>query len=245
MKILQILALLFFLTSFVKAQACGPAYLTIFVTDSNGETVRNVKFQFFDENFKNEDDYYHRGLPWSEEKHAYHSVVGFGGNGRTGLRISAEGFENFDKVISLPIGWITYAVKLKRIGTDEISEAAKLNRIDGQVSDLAKTGISKAGIIAVNENNEIIKTASGSNGHYEIFLRDGNYRFEVFADGFKKAVGQNIIVSGRDTLDFNLEINEDDSARFFDKCFDVFPIYELQNNGFSEISDFKFEIAGR
>lgn len=231
MKVLQVLVLIISLCVFVNAQACfRHSELSIHLTDSSGQSIRKAKFQFFDTKFKNKktEDYYSPSLPWSEESQLYLFDMGFD-HGDVGIKVSAEGFEDFKKVISLKQSYQGYSVKLKRTRTSEVPEITKLNPISGVISDLEKKAIANAKILVFEDNNlvfednkEKVTTVSNLYGYYQIYLKKGTYRVEVMAKGFK-TTSKRINVLESKYVDFNLRI--DNRVSLWSK--DVDPSKEL------------------
>ena len=208
-----------FLTSFAKAQECGYTFLTIFLTDSKKELIKNAKIDTFDENFKEKFflypkdktsyDQLERSISWSEEKQAYYGSEGMcGGHKDIGFRISAEGSETFDKVIDLSLGWTSHSIKLKRNGTSEIAESVKLMRISGEISDLINSGIPKVRITAFSREIKVSETFTDLDGNYELFLPVGQYNLEINADGFIKSIIKSfsILNDKNFNLDLKLEV---------------------------------------
>jgi hypothetical protein len=189
MRILQILVLLVLANSFVNAQACGWTKLTIYLTDSTGNIVKNGLFETFDKDFKNR-RYFHGSekewISWSENKQAYFGTEGMcGGHRDVGVRITAKGFEKFDFVTDLPLGWTSYEIKLKRESFDEIAGKIKLQRVIGKTVDSTGNPIPNVNVTFYNKNNKIRETKSDLKGIYTVDLTKGEYDIEFRADGFK------------------------------------------------------------
>lgn len=198
MKFLQILALMLLLTTLGIAQECGYTFLTIYLTNSKGQSIKNAEVKTFGKDFKNEDSLHYptnqvsydrlrKNIAWSEEKGAYFGSEGMcGGHRDVGLRISAKGFETFDKIIDLPLGWTSYSIKLKQKGTNELAEALNLSHFFGKVLDENEALITGADFELVDGNGKKNAARSDSNGQFEIDLRIENYTVKVSKPGFRK-----------------------------------------------------------
>lgn len=200
-KVLQILVFLIFLTSFAKAQACGWTKLTIYLTDAKGLLIKDAEIKTFDKNFgeenyldypKDENDYDYlekninslrlrRNISWTEEKQAYFGSEGMcGGHSNVGIRISAEGFEKFDFVTHLPLGYTSFSIKLKRNGTNEISEKTKLAHFKGEfVNEYDDPNVPVAELEIVEKGGKKYIVKSNEYGSFSTDLPIGNYTIRV------------------------------------------------------------------
>lgn len=216
MKILQVLVLIFGLSVFANAQACGYTFLTICLKDSEGKPIENAQIKTFDKDFHKEDsldypknkpnyDHLRKNISWSDEKQAYFGSEGMcGGHKDVGLRISAVGFETFDKIIDLPLGWTNYSIKLKRKGTNDITEAVKPTKVFGKILDLADAGIPKAKVSLFVKEDKVSDTFTDSGGNYVLFLPIGQYHLEISADGFSKSIVENFGVLDNKNIKMDL-----------------------------------------
>lgn len=221
MRVLHILILLLFVTSFAKAQACGYTFLTIHLTDSNSQIVKNAEIKTFDKDFKKQDFLHYSGktfsydsrkkdISWSEDNQVYFVTEGMcGGHRDVGLRIKAENYETFEKVIDLPLGWTAYSIKLKRNDSDEIAEIIELTRIKGKILNLAGVGISKSQITAVSKEKTIFKTHTYSNGFYDLYLPVGEFNLKISAEGFKD-ITRDLIIADSKTVEIDLTLENRD-----------------------------------
>ncbi len=222
MRILQVLVLILFLASFAKAQACGYTFLTIYLTDSNGQIIKNADIKTFDKDFKEQDQLHYPGkrvsygdrknISWSEDNQVYFGREGMcGGHYKVGLRIEAENFENFDKVIDLPLGYTAYSIKLKRKDSDENAEISELKRISGKITNPSGGGIPQVVITALSNEKTTFKTLTNSYGFYELYLPVGEFSLKISSEGFINAVIEKFIVTDSKIvkLDLTLEISSE------------------------------------
>ena len=217
MKVLQILVLIFFLCSFAEGQACGYTYLTIYLTDWNETPIKNAKIETFDKNFKEKyylypeksSDRLERKISWLEEKQAYFGSEGMcGGHRNIGFRFSAEGFEIFDKVIDLPLGWTSYLIKLKRNNSSDVAKDLKLTRIFAEVFDERDALIPFADLEILENSGKKYISKSDEDGRFETDLFMGNYIIQVSKTGFRKLKIINFNIEDTKTiyLDLNLKV---------------------------------------
>lgn len=212
---------MFLFATFVNAQACGYTFLTIYLTDFQGNTIKNAKIRTFEESFKTEDflhyprnnqenyDSLTNSIAWEEKKQAYFGSEGMcGGHRSVGLRISTEGFKEFEKVIDLPLGWTTYSVKLARINSKDIAEAIQLTHFSGKIIDINNGVITSANLEILAESGKKYFTKSDSDGWFEIDLPLGKYTARVSQNGFKtlKLINFNIEKTQRIYLDLKLKV---------------------------------------
>lgn len=127
------LLLLSILTTGLEAngQACGYSFTTLYVEDHAGNTIHKPSVSVrrqdpnddYNPHFKEVSKTY-----WDETRKAQVFAHGLCGSHRDVLLIvSAEGFEAFQQVIDLPLGWQAFALKLKRMGTTETPEIKSLS----------------------------------------------------------------------------------------------------------------------
>lgn len=191
MKFWLILLFLLSLSTLTQAQSCGYTFLTIYLIDSKGQTIKGAEVKTFKKDFTKEDLLHYpqmelgdrpprKEIGWWEAKGAYFGGEGMcGGHRDVGLRISAKGFETFDKIIDLPLGWTSYRIKLKQTGTIEVAGAVSLFRYHGKVMDENKAVIPFAGIEFRNENGRKHLTRSDNDGRFEANLPIENYTVTV------------------------------------------------------------------
>ena len=217
MKVLQILVLIFFLYSFAEGQACGYTHLTIYLTDWNETPIKNAKIETFDKDFKEkyylypEESYSRlkRKVSWLEEKQAYFGSEGMcGGHRNIGFRFSAEGFEIFDKVIDLPLGWTSYLIKLKRNNSSDVAKDLKLTRLFTKIIDERDASIPFADLEILENSGKKYIFRSDKDGRFETDLPMGNYIIQVSKMGFRKLKIINFNIEDTKTiyLDLNLKV---------------------------------------
>jgi len=198
MKILQVLILLLAFSSFAKSQACGYTFMILYLTDSNGQTIKNARIDVFDRDFKNKFFLYRKNnepskLLWSEEKQAYFGREGMcGGHYDIGFRISAEGFEEFDLITDLPLGWTAYSINLKPLKSNESVKVSSLTSVQGILTDRSNQRIGNVQVSAFEKERKIFETISDANGFYQLFLPQGTYDIKFAVEGFKVANLENV-----------------------------------------------------
>ncbi len=217
MRFLQISLLIFFLCSFAKAQACGYTFLTVYLTDLNETPIKNAKIETFDRDFKQKyylypeksPDRLERKISWSEKKQAYFGSEGMcGGHRDIGFRFSSEGFEAFDKVINLPLGWTSYSIKLKRNNSSDVAEDLKLTPVFIKIIDGQEAAIPFADLEILEKNGKKYISKSDENGRFESDLQIGSYIIQVSKAGFRKVKIINFNIEDTQTvyLDLNLKV---------------------------------------
>ena len=195
MKILPILIFLFLLTSFAKAQACGPIFLRMYLKDSKGQIIKNAKIETFDNEFKNKTFPLDKSISWGEEEQSYFGAQSLGGEAfDIGFRISADGFETFETVIDLPFGWHAYSITLKAKKSDEITNISKLTVIKGSVSKIIGQWGNKVKITVFDKEKRVVFSQENLGEYFSLFLPKGKYDLEFSADGFKTTFVKNFEV---------------------------------------------------
>jgi hypothetical protein len=225
MKVLQILVLILGLVLFSNAQECGYTFLRIYLKDAEGKSIKNAEVKTFAKDFnredfldypKNEVDYdtLRKNISWYDQEQAYIGSEGMcGGHRDVGLRISAAGFEIFDKIIDLPLGWTSYSIKLKRKGTSNVAGDVKLTRVFGKILDLEKSGILKARISVFAKETKVFEALTDLDGDYKLFLPVGQYRLEVNAESFQKYNIENFSVLDNKNLNLDLTLGIGDVTK--------------------------------
>jgi hypothetical protein len=221
MRVLILLAVLIFLTVSAQAQECGYTFLRLYVQTPMGKPVSDAEIKTYEKDFKTElylypksddqTDHLKRSLRWNKESQSYNGSEGMcGGHRQVGFRISAPGFENFDLVTDLPLGWTAYLVTLKPVDTADAAKSIKLVRIAGKISDGRERSIPKVHVSAVQQQTIVFGTLSAESGAYEVYLPPGKYDLRFAHAGFKQSVYEAFDVSdGRHRrLDLVLEASD-------------------------------------
>jgi hypothetical protein len=249
MRILQILVLLFLVNSFVNAQVCGYTFLTIYLTDSKGNPIKNAEIKTFDKELKNEDklhyprenqdqiDGFRKAIAWSETKQAYFGSEGMcSGHQDVGFRITAKGFEKFDFVTNLNLGWTSYEIKLKRDLSKEIAKAVKLAHFRGEIFDQTKAVIPFADIEIIDENGKIFSIKTNDNGRFQVDLPQKKFTIKIKKQGFRRLKIINFNLEDTKTIWLDLTLK----VRGCDDCDDdMFGGNDGENNRKEEVLDYQ------
>lgn len=218
MRVLQIFTLLLFATVMADAQACGYSFLTIYLTDSKGQVVKNAEIKTFSSDFKTEDDLHYPGkegsydrmvkdIGWSPEKQAYFGAEGMcGGHKGVGLRIASKGFEIYEKVIDLPLGRTSFSIKLARVGRNELSEMSKLVNFRGRIFDENRALVSDAEFEFKDMVERKYATKSDNEGRFEINLPVDMYTVQISKSGFRTLTITNFDTEGSKGIYLDLEL---------------------------------------
>lgn len=182
MRVLWILSLILGLAIWGNAQACGPASLSIYLTNNEGEVIKNATVQFLYEESKNKDQI---ELSWLEKIQGFSGTVGRWSGVKIRLKISATGYNNFEKKFEIPRGWTSYSIKLSRNGQKESPEIVSLTPFIAKVLDDNEAVIPSAMIEITEENGRKHVTSSDSDGWFFIDLPLGKYIVKVSQQGFK------------------------------------------------------------
>jgi len=223
MRTAFLLLLLLGVSGSAFAQACGYSFLTVYLVDSKGRTITNARISTFDRDFKKHDRLHYprhddspdplsNKIAWSEKKQAYFGSEGLcGGHREVGLRVEADGFEHFDKVIDLPLGWTSYAISLRRSGTSDMSSAMKLSQLIGNLTDVNHTAIPLVEVVVIGEGGPTLKTLSNERGRFEFDLPSGIYSLTISSGGFKRLKVINLSIVESDTEFLNLILQARDA----------------------------------
>lgn len=221
MKSLFLFLMLMILAVPVLPQACGYTFLRLYLQTPQEKSVSAAEIKTYDKNFKNELNLYpekddsvdpfEKRLQWNEESQSYNGSEGMcGGHRDVGFRISAPGFENFDFVTDLPLGWTAYLVTLRPVGATDPPKATKLVRITGDIIDSRKQGIASVQVGTTEPQPAFFETFSRASGFYEIYLPPGKYDLKFVHQGFKTSIFKAYDISdGRHRrLDLALEASD-------------------------------------
>lgn len=213
------LALVFGVTGSALAQACGYTFLTVYLTDSNERQISNASVKTFVSDFGKEDrlhyprdedwpDRLSKKIAWSDTKQAYFGGEGLcGGHRNVGVRIDAPGLERFEMIVDLPLGWTSYAIKLRQPDSPTSVTATKLSHVIGYLEANNATRIPGAEITVSGKNAHDIRTNSNDRGHFEFDVPIGDYVVTISKNGFERlrVVNLNILEPEGEFLDLILE----------------------------------------
>lgn len=172
MKILQILILILLLCGFnsiIKAQAdCGFDF-RLYVFDSKGNKLNNVRVEM------NLADFY-----YSNRTKSYNAwtLLGVGSKYNGLLEVSSKGFEKFEKEIEITCGNYSYDLRLKAKGTNETAIFEELATLKGIVKDLNGGVIPNTKVTLKNEQGKRIETFTNENGYFDFVVKSGKYSLE-------------------------------------------------------------------
>jgi Carboxypeptidase regulatory-like domain len=216
MKVLQVLVLILGLTVFSNAQECGYTFLKIYLKDNEGKSIKTAEIKTLGKDLNKEDflhypkneisyDKLRKNISWSEAEQAYFGSEGMcGGHREVGLRISATGFETFDKIIDLPLGWTTFSIKLNRKGTNETAKAERWTHFSGKVFDENQAVIPFVDLVIINKSGMRFEVKSDDNGYFDFDLPIGTYVVRVSKPGFKNLNVINFQIENSETIFLDL-----------------------------------------
>jgi len=214
MKFLQILVLVVLILGIgfvVEAQICGPSKTKIYVRDTNGNIIKDAKFEFPE--LDKDSDYFKR--EWLKFEDSAYFIYFFSGKpyGNNLLKISAPGFVSSQQSIRITEAqYQVFNLILKRVGANDTGSFEELVPFWGQVKDTNNAGISNARVILTGKEGKKIEALTEKNGGYSIEALAGNYDFEIIGTkGFASAKYQNYEVSkNQDNLSAVLEVGSND-----------------------------------
>jgi len=124
MKYLLLLSLCLWLSSLSFAQACGYSQATFFIFDSDRTKLKNVEFLFLSKDTDDAILYSKEEIRWSDDLSAYKLRHGMcGAHHGVRLIIKPRGFEEFERIIDLPLNRPdrpqVYEIELKRKGSSK------------------------------------------------------------------------------------------------------------------------------
>jgi hypothetical protein len=141
-RLLFLAAVIFGASSSARAQGCGYAAITLYVRDAQGRAVKDAVLKFV-ASADGKDNYYRvtTRTYWDAKREAYVSVHGMcGGHPSVGLRVTAGGFADAERKVSLDLGSQGYVLKLKRRGAEDEVSLEKLScETEGQCAAVAET----------------------------------------------------------------------------------------------------------
>ena len=187
MKVLSItiFCVLFFGLNFaVEGKESGICMLTIFLKDNRNKVIHNAEIKAFDE----EDGFewkwsidYHKNLLWSKEKKAYYDGTMSCGRFQTvKIKISAEGFELYEEVVTITYSSNSFAIKLKRKGTNETTSIEQLSNLLGRIEDSNKKAIPNTVVFLTNKAGKKLRDVTDEYGIYRFEdIKSGEYKIKI------------------------------------------------------------------
>lgn len=167
-----------------ESQICGPSRTKIYVRDSQGIAITDVKFDFVGlkqnmsalygnwQSFK-DGAYY---LEFLENK-PYGDHV---------LRLSANGFLSIEHTVKIREAQRqAFTVTLQRLGSAEKGQFERLTYVYGTVFDVDKAVVPVTQISVASKANDVYRGKTGLDGRYEFELPMGEYEFQFLQTGFK------------------------------------------------------------
>jgi hypothetical protein len=226
MRLIFATFLLFGFSATAISQACGYTFLTIYLKDSSGTAITKAEIQTFSSDFgerdmlhypveDESDDRLRKKIRWSEKKQAFFGSEGMcSGHRDVGLRVTAKGFETFNTVIDLPLGWISYSITLRRLGSVEVAKATELANVRGLLKDKNEALIRDASIVVTDGSRKVVQTSS-DDGSFEFDLPVGHYSVIFYKQGFRRLILTNFEVAKRewDFLDLKLKVRGCDDCK--------------------------------
>jgi len=179
-------------SGFVKAQACGYVFITVYLTDRMGNPIKNADFKFYDSKYESAGLHRDGLMKWNSEKSAYFGSEGMcGGHYKVKMEISAEGFDKFVRDVDLPLGRKSFSIQLKRNGINEEPYFESLANFRGKVSFEKIYSLSETQIVLTDNNKKQFKTFT-KDGRFEIDVPKGQYRIEfIQSEDFLPTVFEN------------------------------------------------------
>lgn len=205
MKVLRasiLILLLFGFNSGVKAQFCVWGIRTD-VRDNTGKIIENavVELTALDKE---------RTMPQHFRDGNFHGWSEWGSKIRSAeflLKVSAEGYKNFEQKINFPFCYIQgYEVKLKSKDSNSKVNFEMLSEIFGQVTDENGKPIGNVEIKAETADGRVYKTKSTNAGFYGLYLPKGNIKIQFLSDKFTEPIFNNLEVEAENHTGFVTKI---------------------------------------
>lgn len=174
--ILFILVLCF--TSYVKTQVCGPSKTKIFIRDTKGNDIEDVKIEF---------PYLDSALPefkgnwlkYSENAYVI-SFPTYKPYGEQKIKFSAKGFEpSFQTIHITEAQFQVFELILKPEKSNEKSIFREFAVFRGTVVDTNGGFIPQTKIKLIDENGSVKEVTNGEDQYFEIVIPSGKYQIEL------------------------------------------------------------------
>lgn len=173
-----ILALIVLVLGFnfsIKGQEEDCVYgFKIYARDETGKTVANAKVELAG---ATERDKLPSNVNSYVDKSGVYNVHGFGGTTVKGdflLKISAEGFEAYERQFNFPVCEIqSFELRLRAVGSTAKAEFERLFTVHGKVFDEDMKPFGNARVEAKSSDGRIYQTSSNAYGYYTFDLPKG------------------------------------------------------------------------
>jgi hypothetical protein len=215
MKIHSFAILIIVLLSFaagVEAQKCGPSSHKFYVLDDQGNSIKDVKFEFAEPE-EGVTDKMEKFLLVNET--SYTIFFGFDRptpDGNKLVKISADGFEPFERIFYFRIAqYEAYNLILKRIGGTETARLEDLIHFTVGIEDKDKEPISGLKVVLKSADGKTFEYKTSEYGIARFDVLEGKYEIEIFSrDGFISLKREIIKISKKND---DLDIVLDDSLK--------------------------------
>jgi hypothetical protein len=173
--ILALIVLVFSFNFSIKGQEEDCVYgFKIYARDETGKTVANAKIELAG---ATERDKLPSNVNSYVDKSGVYNVHGFGGATVKGdflLKISAEGFEAYERQFNFPVCEIqSFELKLRPAGSTAKAEFERLLTVHGKVFDEDMKPFGNARVEAKRSDGRIYQTSSNAYGYYTFDLPKG------------------------------------------------------------------------
>jgi hypothetical protein len=159
----------------VKGQEEDCVYgFKIYARDETGKTVENAKIEVVG---ASEKDKPASNINSYVDKSGVYNVHGFGGMTIKGdflLKISAEGFEAYERQFNFPFCEIqSFELKLRPVGSTAKADFERLFTVHGKVYDEDMKPFWNAKVVAQSSDGRVYQTNSNAYGYYTLDLPKG------------------------------------------------------------------------
>jgi Carboxypeptidase regulatory-like domain len=200
--VLFLLLLVFALSC--ESQICGPSRTKIYVRDSQGGVITDVKFEFVGLN-QNMSALYGNWQSFGDGAY-YLEFLENKPYGDHLLRLSAKGFLSIEHTVKIREAQRqVFNVTLQRPGTGDKGQFKRLSYVFGTVFDVNKAVIPSTEISVQYKANNVYRVKTDSDGHYEFELPIGEYEFQYLQSGFKLLKMTNINI-GESEVNMRLDV---------------------------------------
>jgi hypothetical protein len=213
MKVRALTILIILLLSFcfsVEAQRCESSH-KFYVRDNQGNLIKGVKFEF-SEPEEGITDRMERFLQVDKDDYTiYFGMDRPTPEGNKLLKISAEGFEPFEREFYFQIGqYEVFNLTLKRNGSCETTRLEELVPFNVHVEDKDEEPVSGLKVILKSADGKTFKDKTGEYGSAHFEVLEGKYDIEISGGDKFTSVRRKIEVSKKDD---DLKILLEDSSK--------------------------------
>lgn len=212
MRVLQVLVLVLLLGSFsliVKAQECCLLSFRLKVSDSNGKILDNARVKFFE-----------RELNYNSDLNAYYFrlLTGCSSKLRGLLKVSARGFDDFEREIEVQGNFYSYELNLNAKDSKQPAIFEQLAVIGGKVKDTNEAVIPNTKVILTDQSGKRIETKTDDYGNFRLDIRVGKYTLEFIGTaGFQAKKYENLeLAKGYKNLDVVLDVRPCDDCEMIE-----------------------------